>query len=97
MIPPLPTDGRRAFLKGRIDTMRAALDLLWTQVEKDHGHPFYTIGRGKRELIDLEAELRGFDRLARGGLPVPLPVALALVVTGQPLDLPPHSDPEATP
>jgi hypothetical protein len=65
MTTRIPDDARRDYLRARVAALRAALDLLWTQVEKDRGEPFHTIGRGKVELISMEMELFRLDRVAR--------------------------------
>jgi len=84
-------------LAARIDTLRDALTLLWSQSDYDRGEPFRCIGRMKVHLIELETELRERDR-EELGIPYPLAVALALAVqgatgptplAGDPLQIPP--------
>jgi hypothetical protein len=61
---PVPPRTQADYLRGRIATLRAALELLWTQVEQDQGEPYHTIGWAKVELVTLEEALRVLDRHA---------------------------------
>jgi hypothetical protein len=70
----------RPQLAARIQQLRQALDLLWSQSDLDGCEPFDCIGRMKVCLIDLEERLREMDRQAARGEPIPLPVALAAVM-----------------
>ena len=79
--PKLLSQLSRVQLAGRIHVLRGALDLLWSQA--DGCEPFTTIGRAKAELLDLEERLWEMDhpKVPRPA-PLPLEVALAMVVQG---------------
>ena len=56
----------RAELCGRIHASREALDLLWSQSDRDGGEPSTAIGPLKVELLRLEQQLRNHDAAQRG-------------------------------
>jgi hypothetical protein len=70
----------RPELAARIAVLRSALEMLWQVTELTGGTPFDSIGRCRRELIELEVKLRFYDQLA--GHQLPQPAALAAVGQG---------------
>lgn len=52
----------RTQLDARIAVLRAAVDALWAQSDRDRGGIYTCIGAMKRHLIDLEEDRRTRDR-----------------------------------
>jgi hypothetical protein len=73
----------RPELAARIQQLRQALDLLWSQSKRDGGPAYGCIGQMKISLLELERDLFKRDRAAQRGEPLPLPVALALAGRGE--------------
>jgi hypothetical protein len=75
-------DLSRAQIAGRVSTLRAALDLLWSQRDADGGEIYRSVGTMKKELTILEMELFRRDNPGSGEfINEPLEVALARIVS----------------